>query len=52
MYLHPSRPAETQRGIKGLETVFAGIKEVQSSLEPRGSMIAYRSVLSDGTNTV
>ena len=34
------------------ETVFSGIKEAQSSLEPRGSVIAYRGVLSNGTATV
>jgi flagellin FlaB len=34
------------------ETVFSGIKEAQSSIEPRGSVIAYRGVLSDSTATV
>ncbi len=33
------------------ETVFAGIKEAQSSLEPRGSVIAYKGLLSDATET-
>ena len=34
------------------ETVFSGIKEAQSSVEPRGSVIAFRGVLSDSTATV
>ena len=34
------------------ETVFSGIKEAQSTLEPRGSVVAYRGLLSDGTKTV
>ena len=34
------------------ETVFAGIKEAQSSLEPRGSVIAYKGVLGASTDTV
>ncbi len=34
------------------ETVFAGIKEAQSSIEPRGSVIAYRGTLTSGTQTV
>ena len=34
------------------ETVFSGIREAQSSLEPRGSVIAYKGLLSDGTKTV
>ena len=34
------------------ETVFSGIKEAQSSLEPRGSVIAYKGLLSDGTKTI
>ncbi|NQW18599.1 MAG: hypothetical protein HQ478_14050 [Chloroflexi bacterium] len=34
------------------ETVFAGIEEAQSSLEPRGSMIAYKATLPDSTSTV
>ena len=31
------------------ETVFAGLNEVRSSLEPRGSVIAYKGLLTDGT---
>lgn len=34
------------------ETVFSGIEEAQSTLEPRGSVIAYKGVLSDSTSTV
>ena len=34
------------------ETVFAGIEEAQSSLEPRGSVIAYKATLPDSTSTV
>ena len=34
------------------ETVFAGIQEAQSSIEPRGSVVAYRGVLAGGTSTV
>ena len=34
------------------ETVYAGIKEAQSSLEPRGSVIAYKGVLGASTDTV
>ncbi len=34
------------------ETVYAGLQEAQSSLEPRGSLIAYKGVLSDSTETV
>ncbi len=34
------------------ETVFGGIEEAQSSLEPRGSVIAYKATLPDSTSTV
>ncbi len=34
------------------ETVYAGLAEAQSSLEPRGSLIAYNGKLSDSTETV
>ncbi len=34
------------------ETVFSGIQEAQSTLEPRGSVVAYKGVLSDSTTTV
>ncbi len=34
------------------ETVFSGIEEAQSTLEPRGSVVAYKGVLSDSTTTV
>ena len=34
------------------ETVFSGIEEAQSTLEPRGSVVAYKGVLSDSTSTV
>jgi len=34
------------------ETVFAGIEEAQSSIEPRGSVVAYKGVLADSTSTV
>ena len=34
------------------ETVFAGIKEAQSTLEPRGSVVAYKGLLSDATQTI
>ena len=34
------------------ETVFSGIKEAQSSLEPRGSVIAYKGTLGSGTGTI
>ncbi len=34
------------------ETVYAGLAEAQSSLEPRGSLIAYKGVLTGGTETV
>jgi len=34
------------------ETVYAGLAEAQSSLEPRGSLIAYKGKLSDATETV
>ncbi len=34
------------------ETVYAGLEEARSSLEPRGSVIAYKGLLSDATATV
>jgi len=34
------------------DTVFSGIEEAQSTLEPRGSVVAYTGVLADGTSTV
>ena len=37
---------------RGKETVFAGIEEAQSSIEPRGSVVAYKGVLAGGTSTV
>ena len=37
---------------KGKETVYAGLTEARSSLEPRGSMIAYKGATSVPTNTI
>ena len=37
---------------RGKETIFAGLEEAQSSMSPRGSVVAYRGVLSDSTSTV
>ncbi len=34
------------------ETVYAGIQEAQSSIEPRGSVVAYKATLPDSTSTV
>jgi flagellin FlaB len=34
------------------ETVFAGIEEAQSSIEPRGSVVAYKGIQSGTTSTV
>ena len=34
------------------ETVFAGIEEAQSSIEPRGSVVAYKGLTSGGTSTI
>ena len=34
------------------ETVFAGIEEAQSSIEPRGSVIAYKGLVDGSTSTV
>ena len=34
------------------ETVFAGIEEAQSTLEPRGSVVAFKGVLTGPTSTV
>ena len=34
------------------ETVYSGIREAQSTLEPRGGAVAYRGKLTDGTETV
>ncbi len=34
------------------ETVFAGIEEAQSSIEPRGSVVAYKGVLAGDISTV
>jgi flagellin FlaB len=34
------------------ETVFAGLDEVRSSLQPRGSVIAYKGALDGTTNTI
>ena len=34
------------------ETVFAGIEEAQSSIEPRGSVVAYKGLTSGNTSTV
>ncbi|NQW16396.1 MAG: hypothetical protein HQ478_02815 [Chloroflexi bacterium] len=34
------------------ETVYAGIQEAQSSIEPRGSIVAYKATLPDSTTTV
>ena len=34
------------------ETVFAGIEEAQSSIEPRGSVIAYKGIQSGTTSTI
>ncbi len=34
------------------ETVFSGIQEAQSSIEPRGSVVAYKGVLADSTSTI
>jgi archaellin len=34
------------------ETVYAGLQEARSTLEPRGSVIAYKGLLSDATATV
>ncbi|NQW17112.1 MAG: hypothetical protein HQ478_06455 [Chloroflexi bacterium] len=34
------------------ETVFAGIEEAQSSIEPRGSVIAYKGLTSGNTSTI
>lgn len=34
------------------ETVYAGIQEAQSSIEPRGSVVAYKAKLPDSTSTV
>ncbi len=34
------------------ETVFSGIEEAQSTLEPRGAAIAYKGLLTGGTSTV
>ena len=37
---------------RGKETIFAGLEEAQSSMSPRGSVIACRGVLADSTSTV
>jgi flagellin FlaB len=37
---------------RGKETIFAGLEEAQSSMSPRGSVIAYKGVLADSTSTV
>ncbi len=34
------------------ETIFAGLEDAQSSMSPRGAVIAYTGVLSDSTSTV
>ena len=34
------------------ETVYAGIQEAQASIEPRGSVVAYKAKLPDSTSTV
>ena len=34
------------------ETVFAGLDEVRSSLQPRGSVIAYKGALHGSTNNI
>ena len=34
------------------ETIFAGLEDAQSSMSPRGAIIAYTGVLSDSTSTV
>jgi flagellin FlaB len=34
------------------ETVYAGIQEAQASIEPRGSIVAYKATLPDSTSTV
>ena len=37
---------------KGKETVYAGLSEARSSLEPRGSMIAYKGTTATPTDTI
>ena len=37
---------------RGKETIFAGLEEAQSSMSPRGSVLAYKGVLADSTSTV
>ncbi len=37
---------------RGKETIFAGLEEAQSSMSPRGSVIAYKGVLAGPTSTV
>jgi len=37
---------------RGKETIFAGLEEAQSSMSARGSVIAYKGILSDSTSTV
>ncbi|MBI4220741.1 MAG: hypothetical protein HY682_11390 [Chloroflexi bacterium] len=37
---------------KSKETVYAGLQEARSTLEPRGSMIGYKGQLSNGTNSI
>ncbi len=37
---------------RGKETIFAGLQAGRSSLSPKGSVIAYKGVLSDSTSTV
>ncbi|MEE8363827.1 MAG: archaellin/type IV pilin N-terminal domain-containing protein, partial [Dehalococcoidia bacterium] len=34
------------------ETVYAGLEEARSTLEPRGSVIAYKGLMSEGTATI
>jgi flagellin FlaB len=34
------------------ETVYAGIQKAQASIEPRGSIVAYKATLPDSTSTV
>ena len=37
---------------RGKETIFAGLEEAQSSMSPRGAVIAYKGVLAGPTSTV
>ena len=37
---------------RGKETIFAGLEEAQSSMSPRGAVIAYKGILAGPTSTV